>query len=51
VRAGAGKSLSAKAPTATLTMSGSRAFSQKTFEPQVGQKWKTSQAPLSPCRR
>ena len=51
VRTGAGKCGSAKAPTATLTMSGRRSFSQKTVEPHLGQKWKASQAPLSAWRR
>jgi hypothetical protein len=51
VRAGAGKCGSAKAPTATQTMSGRRSFSQKTVEPHLGQKWKASQVPLSAWRR
>ena len=38
VRLGAGKFGSAKAPTATLIRSGWRSLSQKTFEPQAGQK-------------
>src|SRR5436190_364961 len=50
VRAGAGKSGSAKAPTATVNTSGSRSRSQNTVEPQVGQKWKVRTWPLSPAR-
>ena len=51
VRTGGGKCGSAKVPTAMLTMSGRRSFSQNTVEPHLGQKWKASQAPLSACRR
>src|SRR5512138_115716 len=51
VRTGGGKVGSAKAPTATLTMSGRRSFSQKTVEPHLGQKWKASPVPLSAWRR
>ena len=38
VRLGAGKAGSAKAPTATLIVTGCRSLSQNTFEPQAGQK-------------
>src|SRR5687768_10070079 len=50
VRAGRGKVGSAKAPTATLTRSGERELSQNTEDPQFGQKWKLSTAPLSAVR-
>ncbi len=47
VRAGGGKSGSAKAPTATLIISGVASPCQKTVEPQVGQNQFVSHLPLS----
>src|SRR5437868_12454274 len=51
VRVGMGKAGSAKAPTATLIISGLDWLSQNTLEPQVGQKWKVRNRPLSAARR
>lgn len=51
VRAGMGNPGSAKAPTATLIISGTCSLSQNTFEPQVGQKWNVRNRPLSADRR
>ena len=47
---GAGKLGSAKLPIATVTYPGKPSFSQKTVEPQVGQKWKVIALPLSAVR-
>jgi hypothetical protein len=44
---GAGKDGSAKDPTATAIAPGFRLSSQKTVEPQSGQKWKATAKPLS----
>jgi hypothetical protein len=48
---GAGNDGSANAPTATAIASGFRSGSQKTVEPQSGQKWNVTAKPLSEERR